>query len=299
MLISLWVSGNQKRPARIAFRRCAGYLSHATQHEETSMDANTVAVLQVVASIVQGVAAMLVIPITFYAALKGADRGAQKAYELNERAAQDRDRREQVKQQLELGKQTKSLRLLLGLEVRQNLNDLEWLRHNLLTILGDEKDQYYNRKGMPVENAEAYAWFEARQRFISSYMPDWGHRFWHGQQAAHLLPVALQEWRSVKSVSFTLNSTVSPSSEICSRRGHSSAMRGAGRRCPLSFKEDAPRLWDEFISTVNQILDLGSTLADNLQAFGAERLRNPDGASNKSLASPQIEPRTDSLKPSP
>ncbi|HYP27848.1 MAG TPA: hypothetical protein VE262_14120, partial [Blastocatellia bacterium] len=156
------------------------------------MDQNTIALLQVIAALVQGFAALAVIPITFYAALKGADRGAQKAYELNELAAQDRERREQAKQRKQIQEQISSLRLLLSLEIRQNLKGLEWLRNNLVEMLGDEKEQYYKRRGIPIESDEAYQWFELRQRFISSYMPDWSHRFWYGQQSSHMLPVALQ-----------------------------------------------------------------------------------------------------------
>src|SRR3712207_6375775 len=96
------------------------------------MDPNTIALLQVVAAFVQGIAAVAVIPITFYAALKGADRGAQKAFELNERAARDREAREEMNQRQQLEQQVKSLRLLIALEIRQNLTDLTWLRDNLV-----------------------------------------------------------------------------------------------------------------------------------------------------------------------
>lgn len=261
------------------------------------MDQNTIALLQVVAAFIQGIAAVAVIPITFYAALKGADRGAKKGYELGEMAARNRETREQAHHLEQLEQQFKSLRLLLSLEIRQNLIDLMWLRDSLIEILGEEDASYHKHKEGSIEDATRYKWFEARQRFIASYMPEWSHRIWYSQQSSHLLPLALreEEIRKINFIHLQLDRLTKIKDMLTERaqrdktRPNSSFTNDlTGSTVPVSFMEDAPRLWEEFITVLGQILDLQNPLTETAQEAGAARFPALDN-SRPVPSAPRIE----------
>src|ERR1044072_9597482 len=144
------------------------------------MDPNTLALLQIIAALLQALAAFLVIPFTVYAAIKAAQRGARSGYELSERSTLQRELRAHEENRKQRDEQIKSVRLLLGLEIRQNLIDLKWLRDSFIDVIGEEAGPESTLESARAEEkASGYNWLEDRQRFISTYMPEWGHRFWY------------------------------------------------------------------------------------------------------------------------
>lgn len=264
------------------------------------MDQNTLAVLQAIAAFLQVLVACVALPITAYIAVKSAREGARQAYELGEVSAREREAREKAKQLEQQQEQIKSLRLLLGLEIQRNFDDLEWLRTNLRSILGEEDARYYHPDESDTEDADRFSWLEARQRFIALYMPDWSHRVWYNQQSSYLLPIAfdLKEVRDINYIHSQFD-RLAKIKNMLTERAHnlvaSSSQAVAGnlnevRLMSGSFKEDAPRLWHEFNDTVEELLALGNPLkvatdggissaASLSQASGSSSVLNDDSRS--------------------
>jgi hypothetical protein len=212
----------------------------------------------------QVVAAFLAVPATVYGAVVGAKRGARLAYELSEKSALDREARAAAEEEAALKRRMNSMRLLLSLEVQRNLDDLGWLRKELVDVLGKEDGRYWESG---VGEAERLAWFEARQRFVSLYMPDWSHSFWHGQQSSHLLPEALgpEEIRQLNFFHSQLDRLTKLKDMLAERtqRDADAARPAAGGDVPRSckFGEEAPILWKDFTETMSDLLDSPPTLA--------------------------------------
>jgi len=266
------------------------------------MDQNTLALLQTIAAFLQFLVAFIGLPIAAYIAVRSAREGARQAYELGEASARDREAREKAKQIEQQQEQIKSIRLLLGLEIQRNLDDLKWLRSNLEDILGEEVAPYYHPEESNADDADKFSWLEARQRFIALYMPDWGHRVWHNQQSSHLLPTALdlQEVRDANYIHAQFDRLTKIKNMLTERTHNPTAPsshahadnRGEKQLLSASFKEDAPRLWHEFNNTVSDLLALDNPLkiAIGEQINGAAYLSGALGTS------PAL--RTDPLLPS-
>jgi hypothetical protein len=248
------------------------------------IDLKAVALLQGVAAVVQALAAVIIIFVTKRAARAGAER----AYELGQRQALAQEERALEKQQKELEKQAGSVRLLLGLEIGQNLKDLSWLRDNLVEILGEDDERRY--QGGSALDEEDYRWLDARRRFISSHLPDWGHRFWHGQQSSYLLPVALDELE-IRKVNY-LHSELERLTKIKDMWNERAQQHEESAFLPPeALREDAPRLWAEFTDILNRLLETGSPLADTAEESGARRLAGDMKRLGASPRARQSEPR--------
>jgi hypothetical protein len=135
--------------------------------------------LQAAAAVLQAFAAVVAIPVAYIAAYRSAGRNARQAFELSEK-------REKKK----LDDQIALLRLLLGLEIQRNLDELRRFRNNFLmgtdpeATLGELEQRHDT-------DAEISEQPDHRRRFIALYLPDLSYRFWHSQQLSSLLPVAL------------------------------------------------------------------------------------------------------------
>ncbi|HKQ04119.1 MAG TPA: hypothetical protein VJ464_03225 [Blastocatellia bacterium] len=228
------------------------------------MDPNTKDLLQLIAAFAS-------IPFTVIGAIWGAERGARRAYELSERSALERDARAKAEQGKQQDEQIKSVRLLLGLEIRQNFIDLSWFRDNLKDTLGEEISAYY---GQAIADAERkldkYKWFEKRQHFTAVYLPDWSHRFWYGQQSSYFLPLALSQME-IRQINFfhsqldrltRIKDVLTEKARRHDRKySHFSSDDMAEVLASSSFENAAPYLWQEFIAIIDQILSLGNPLA--------------------------------------
>lgn len=271
------------------------------------MDQNMLAVLQAIAAFLQVLVAFIALPITAYIAIKSAREGARQAYELGEASARDREAREKARQIEQQQEQIKSIRLLLGLEIQRNLDDLKWLRDNLEGILGGEDARYY-RPGSNVDDADKFSWLEARQRFITLYMPDWSHRVWHNQQSSYLLPTALdpKEVRDTNYIHAQFDRLTKIKNMLTERTHNPAAPSshahadnpGEKQLLSASFKEDAPRLWHEFNNTVSDLLALDNPLkiAIGEQINGAAHLSQALGNSPALRAGPPSPSATNLLK---
>lgn len=238
------------------------------------MDQNTIAVLQIIAAFLQVVVACIALPITAIIAIKSAREGARQAYELGESSARDREAREIIKQIQQQQEQTKSLRLLLGLEIQRNLEDLKWLDSNLKDMLGEENIRYYSTEDPTINDDDKFFWLEARRRFIALYMPDWSHRVWHNQQSSYLLPTALNltEVRDTNYIHSQFD-RLTKIRDMLAERTHKLIAPSSYRQIdnleerPLfsaSFKEDAPGLWSEFNNTITELLALNNPLENTV-----------------------------------
>jgi len=135
--------------------------------------------LQVAAAIAQAFAGATAIPVAFIAAYWSAGRNARQAFELSEK-------REKKK----LDEQIALLRLLLGLEIQSNFEELRRFRNNFLMGI-DHEETSEKFKERHNTDAEISGWLDSQQRFIALYLPDLNYRSWHSQQLSALLPVAL------------------------------------------------------------------------------------------------------------
>lgn len=209
--------------------------------------------------------------VTYYAAIRGAERGAR----LSELATIDREVRERSEEQKRQKQQVKAIRLLIALEIRQNLIDLDWLLKFMVDSLGEEVGSYYQR-GAGDYNPERYRWLEARQRFVSLYIPDWAHKCWDGQQSSYLVPVALGqlELRQVSRHHSQLDRLTKIKNMLAERAARSDPNSGGGENSAVSspFEKDAPHLWNEFVAVSADILRLGNPLSGDLQESGVEPL---------------------------
>lgn len=136
--------------------------------------------LPVAAAVIQALAAVAAIPVAFIAAYWSAGRNARRAFELSEK--REKGRRDE---QIALS------RLLLGLEVQNNLGELSRFRINFPTHAGDENDPEESEEAHPA-GMETSSRLGSQQRFIALYLPDLSYRFWHSQQLSSLLPVAFK-----------------------------------------------------------------------------------------------------------
>lgn len=234
------------------------------------MDQNTLAVLQAIIAFLQVLVACIALFITARIAIKSAREGARQAYELGEIAARARETREKASQIEQQQEQIKSIRLLLGLEIQRNLDDLKWLRGNLEGILGEEHARYYHPGESIVDNADKFSWLGARQRFITLYMPDWSHSVWHNQQSSYLLPTALnlKEVRDTNYIHAQFdrltkikNMLADRTHDFVASSSHARTDNLDERLLPsISLQEDTPRLWHEFNNTVSDLLALDNPL---------------------------------------
>lgn len=209
--------------------------------------------LQANAGWLQAIAAFAAIPATLFAA----GWGARLAYKLSEKSARDRELRAAAEEAAALRKHADSMRLLLSLEVRRNLDDLNWLQQNLLDVLGPEDELHWAAVS---DDVERLAWFEARQRFISLYMPEWSHSFWHGQQSSHLLPEALgpEEIRQLNFFHSQLDRLTRLKEMLAERAQHRTDGAASGRG---GFREEAPVIWKDFTETMRDLIDSPPSLA--------------------------------------
>jgi len=232
----------------------------------------TLSWLQANSGWLQAIAAFIAMPVTVYGAILGARRGAHIAYKLSEESALLREERAQGEKQKAFMDQKQSVRLLLKLEIERNLDDLKWLYDNLISILGEGNERYYRAEDASIEESEKYAWIEARQHFISLYMPEWSHRFWYSQHSSHLLPLVLDqtEIRQIQFIHSQLDRLTKIKDMLAQRaqqddRGPSkpaSTDVGEAPMLPAIFKKDAPLLWEDFITTLHQLIDLDLPLRE-------------------------------------
>lgn len=221
--------------------------------------------------LLQIVITTIAIIVTYYAAIKGAERGAR----LNELATIDREEREWREEQKRLEQQVKAIRLLLALEIRQNLIDLNWLVMEMTKFLGEEIESYYS-PSMVDNNPEAREWLEARQRFISLQLPDWAHRCWYYQQSSYLVTVAVgqEEIRKISRHHSQLERLTKIKNMLTERAAKTDRNVSAERAASTtssSFEEDAPQLWKEFVSVYTHTLaELGNPLGKDLEKAGVD-----------------------------
>jgi len=223
--------------------------------------------------LLQIVTTTIAIIVTYYAAIKGAERGARRTYELSEEATLARERREQIEQQKRQEEQLHAVRLLLALEIRQNLLELQWLWENIVGMLGEERELFYEQ--IESENdVERYAWLEDRQRFISLYMPDWSHRCWYNQQGSYLVSIALEqmEIRKINHHHSQLERLMKIKNMLTERAlKREKDLVGDGSEAlaaSSSFSRDGLRLWKEFVKVSNEILEMGNPLSNALKKAG-------------------------------
>jgi hypothetical protein len=226
------------------------------------------ALWQTIAFFIQAVAAVVIVIVTWRAARAGAER----AYQLGEQAARRREDWEQKQEEARRDEQKKSLRLLLALEIRKNLKDLEWLRTNLARAHGAEDARYYDGASVE-ESAGRDNWLAARLRFVALYMPGWSHRAWDGQQSSPLLTHALEP-TEILAVSY-IHSQLDRLSQIKEMfaerlRDHDATPGVAEPAAPSPFGEDASYLWSDFVNVIQDVVKLDKPLADALKDAGVE-----------------------------
>lgn len=214
--------------------------------------------------------------VTYYAAIRGAERGSR----LNELAMIDREVRERVEEQKRQKHQIKAMRLLLALEIRQNLIDLDWLLKSMADFLGEERELYY-LPGRAEQGSETQEWLEARQRFMALYIPDWAHRCWYGQQSSYLVTVALKqlEIRQLSRHHMLLDRLTKITNTLTEKLTKSNWKPNGERIAPTAFpplEDDALRLWNEFVSVVADTLKLGNPFTEDLKEAGVKDLEVED-----------------------
>ena len=219
--------------------------------------------------LLQIIIAPVAVIVTYYAALHGAERNAR----LIEQAMIGNEVLERAEEKKREERQIKAIRLLLALEMRQNIIYLKWLCDEMTKLLGEERESYYQRGAY--RDPERYSWLEGRQRFIALYMPDWLHGCWYGQQSSYLVSVALWqlEIRKISHHHSQLDRLTKIKNMLTERAlnrygdfGGNEASQGASS----SFEEDAPLLWKEFVTVSAETLQMGNPLVSALEEAGVE-----------------------------
>lgn len=217
--------------------------------------------LSLISIIVQVVGYTITVAGAIYGSIKGAREGAIEAYNRNKEADREREQ-----------KQIRSVRLLLGLEVKQNLNDLAFLLRGLRVgyAEGDNKYKLDAEQGKLKSELS-----DERQRFIAAHYPKWGHHFWQGQQATYMLPIAL-ETDEIVGLNFfhsqfdALNKIVERLSEGGKQADapHDGSASEPSLSVPYVRDDSVP--WAEFLGTTEEIFKIGDKLIARLQGTQAE-----------------------------
>lgn len=218
--------------------------------------------------IVQVVGYAVTVAGAIYGSIKGAKEGAIEAYNRNKEAEREREQ-----------KQIRSVRLLLGLEVKQNLDDLAFLLEGLKVQRVEGDDRYVSEveSGQYKQKSEL---FVERQSFIAAHYPKWGHHFWQGQQATYMLPIALER-KEIEELNFFHSQfdALSRIVETLSERGRQEDVLQAGSSSesllPAPYLRDASVLWTKFLGTTEQIFKVGDKLIERLHGTQAASGEGP------------------------
>lgn len=238
--------------------------------------------LLLIGILVQVVGYAVTVAGAIYGSIKGAREGAIEAYNRNKEAEHEREQ-----------KQIRSVRLLLGLEIKQNLDDLAFLLNGLKVKRGEGDDRYVFKGDADQEKQKSELFIE-RQRFIAAHYPKWGHHFWQGQQTTYMLPIALETDEIVELNFFhsqfdALSRIVESLSEEGRRQANVPHDSSSGEPSWLTpYPRDESVLWAEFLGTAGEIFKVGDRLIARLQRAQAESNESSRAGLTVGTAIPQV-----------
>lgn len=238
--------------------------------------------LLLIGILVQVVGYAVTVAGAIYGSIKGAREGAIEAYNRNKEAEREREQ-----------KQIRSVRLLLGLEVKQNLDDLAFLLNGLKVKRGEGDDRYVFKGDTNQEKQKSELFIE-RQRFIAAHYPKWGHHFWQGQQATYMLPIALETDEIVELNFFhsQFDALSKIAESLSEGRQQANVPRDSSSGEPswlTPYPRDESTLWAEFLGTAGEIFKVGDRLIARLQRAQAESDESARAGLPVGTAIPQVE----------